>query len=171
MFFVLLVWGFLFFLGCWCTSQNILYTLIILWENTLGELVIFSSQYTFIKHTKSLSYFKTWGFFPFQYYLEIILTRFFPLESWTQNMNYISRPITQGTFLKSVLGIQLLFAHTLIKCKAFKSNCFKLNGWVSAKQIDLIHRAWSIANYNSITMKGLNSINKIQIFKVTWAEI
>lgn len=133
----------------------------------LGELVIFSSQYTFIKHTKSLSYFKAWVFSPFQYYLEIILTRFFPLESWKQNMNYISRPITQGTFLKSVLGIQLLFAHTLIKCKAFKTNCFKLNGWVSAKQIDLIHRAWSIANYNSITMKELNSINKIQIFKVT----
>lgn len=78
-------------------------------------------------------------------------------------MNYISRPITQGAFLKSVLGIQLL----LIKCKAFKTDCFKLNGWVSAKQIDLIHRAWSIANYNSITMKGLNLINKTQVFKVT----
>lgn len=82
-------------------------------------------------------------------------------------MNYISRPITQGAFLKSVLGIQLLFADTLIKCKAFKSDCFKLNGWVSAKQIDLVHRAWSIANDNSITMKGLNSINKTQIFNVT----
>lgn len=82
-------------------------------------------------------------------------------------MNYISRPITQGAFLKSVLGIQLLFANALIKSKAFKSDCFKLNGWVSAKQIDLIHRAQSITNYNSITMKGLNSINKIQIFKVT----
>lgn len=79
-------------------------------------------------------------------------------------MNYISRPITQGAFLKSVLGTQLLFAHTLIKCKAFKSDCFKLNGWVSAKQMDLFHSA---QNYNSITMKELHSINKIQIFKVT----
>lgn len=82
-------------------------------------------------------------------------------------MNYISRPITQGAFLKSVLGTQLLFAHPLIKCKAFKSDCFNLNGWVSAKQIDLFHSAGSIANYNSIIMKGLNSINKVQIFKVT----
>lgn len=89
------------------------------------------------------------------------------MESWKQNMNYILGPITQGAFLKSVLGIQLLFAHTLIKCKAFKFDCFKLNGWVSTKQIDLIHRAQSIANYNSIMMKGLKSVSKIQIFKVT----
>lgn len=82
-------------------------------------------------------------------------------------MNYISRSITQGAFLKSVLGTQLLFAHTLIKCKAFKSDCFKLNGWVSAKQIDLFHSALSIANYNSLKMKGLSSITKIEIFKAT----
>jgi len=82
-------------------------------------------------------------------------------------MNYISRPFTQGAFLKSVLGIQLLFAHTLVKYKAFKSDCFKLNEWVSAKQIDLIHKAWSIANYNAITTKGFNSMNKTQIFKFT----
>lgn len=109
-------------------------------EKLVRELVTFSSQYTPIKHTKSLSYVKAYGgfFFPLQYYLKIILMRFFPLESWKQNMNYISRPITQGAFLKSVLGTQLLFAHTLIKCKAFKSDC---SGWVSAKQIDLFRSA------------------------------
>lgn len=53
------------------------------------------------------------------------------------------------------------------KVQSFKSDCFKLNGWVSAKQIDLFHSAWSIANYSFITMKGLHSINKIQTFKVT----
>lgn len=95
---------------------------------------MFSKQDTFIKHKQSLLWFwyglffggvvhgcaflfLFYFFFPFQLDLKIILTRFFfKLEG---NINYISRPVTQGAFLKSVLGIQSLFAHTLIKVQSF----------------------------------------------------
>lgn len=146
------------------------YCLIILWENMLGNLQYFQVNILSL-NTQSHCHTSRLGLFPFSILSKNNFIKSFPLESWKQNTNYMSSPITQGAFLKSVLGIQLLFAHTLIKCKAFKSECFKLNGWVSAKQIYLVHRTWSIANYNSITMKGLNSINKIQIFKFTWAAV